>query len=480
MGCGASAKPLGAGPDEVVVRNAWADSTDLDNFWAPPATTLVSVKAFGQGDPEVLVGSRDYNMEEHLTKATRPQGLKINAAEPFNAEPALDRLVGSLAELPSQAGVHAVEKQFSFDPKFITPIEAFYVRSHGPVPEPKVASQEDHVVTFELGSVAGGQQQEIKLRVGDLLKQHPFHRVTAMLMCAGNRRNELSAVSKVKGVGWDAGAVGCGQWGGISLRDVLRSLLPSSLLDAALWRQLDIHLEMEGADWCKEEKGRLECGFCSSAPLGDILRNPDILLVVEMNGLPLNPDHGYPLRVVYPGVIGARSTKWLWRMRLLLGPSRGFFVAEDYKLFSPSVTLEQAQWDQLPALFDYGVMSAVAQALYDPTTGKTTATGYALAGGGRGILRIEVGGGNFAWKEVAASERVDQHGFTVAKMGRCYSWTLWSIELDSYTPGDRVTVRAVDSAGNVQPTEMAEIWNFRGLLGNGPHAAEVVSMRAVE
>nr|GMC93581.1 sulfite oxidase [Ipomoea batatas] len=120
-------------------------------------------------------GPSDYSQEP-----PRHPCLKINAKEPFNAEPPRSALVSS----------------------YVTPVDLFYKRNHGPIPI--VEDIERYSVTLS-GLI--GHPKEVFMR--DLWKL-PKYTVTATLQCAGNRRTAMSNTRKVRGVGWDISALGNG------------------------------------------------------------------------------------------------------------------------------------------------------------------------------------------------------------------------------------------------------------------------------
>ena len=148
--------------------------------------------------------------------------------------------------------------------------------------------------------------------------------VTATLQCAGNRRAGLVAIRDIPGEApWGPGATGTATWTGIGLADVLA--LAGPLHDAS-----DVGLE--GADLCPEATPVQRFG--GSIPLDKASRS-EVLLAWAMNGEPLAPVHGAPLRVVVPGYIGARSVKWLERIELRSGPWPGYFQHVVYRLVPP-------------------------------------------------------------------------------------------------------------------------------------------------
>ena len=145
--------------------------------------------------------------------------------------------------------------------------------------------------------------------------------MTATLQCAGNRRAGLIAIRDIPGESpWGPGATGTATWTGVALADVLALAGPRR--DAA-------HVGFEGADFCPEARPAQRFG--GSIPL-DKARRPEVLLAWAMNGEPLPPVHGAPLRVVVPGYIGARSVKWLERIEVRSTPWAGYFQHVAYRL----------------------------------------------------------------------------------------------------------------------------------------------------
>lgn len=100
-----------------------------------------------------------------------------------------------------------------------------------------------------------------------------------------------------------------------------------------------------------------EC-YGASIPLSYLLdENFDAVLAFEMNDKPLPIDHGFPVRIVLPGVVGARSVKWLSKISISSQESSSPWQQRDYKVFSPSVSLETVDFSAAPAISDTPVTS---------------------------------------------------------------------------------------------------------------------------
>jgi sulfite oxidase len=350
--------------------------------------------------------------------------LIVHEEEPFNVE----TCPAALAEGP------------------VTATDAFYVRGHGAVPDVDPA-------TWRL-RVHGLVERELDLSMATLREAFRERSVTATLQCAGNRRAGLIAIRDIPGEApWGPGATGTATWTGAALADVIA--LAGPRLDAA-------HVGFDGADMCAEARPAQRFG--GSIPLDKACR-PEVLLAWGMNGAPLEPVHGAPLRVVVPGYIGARSVKWLERIELRSRPWHGYFQHVAYRLLPEDAAPGPG------AGMPLGLVALNSDVL-SPADGATVAAGpvevrgYAFAGGERHVTRVDVStDGGASWRQ---AELLDD-------LGR-WAWRHWVISL-SLAPGEHeILVRAWDSSAATQPEDEAGLWNPKGYVNN---ARPRIRVRAV-
>ena len=191
----------------------------------------------------------------------------------------------------------------------------------------------------------------------------------------------------------------------------------------------------------------------------------DVILALEMNGKPLTPEHGFPVRVIVPGIAGARSVKWLDRITVQTEESPNHYQTHDYKILPPdAIDAKTAQkyWDTTPAIQDMPINSVIAK----PESGEkvallkdgtVTVEGYALPQGDQGpVVRLEV-------------STDDGQSWTDAELhegkGQKWSWVLWRANVRLERGKRRLLSRATDKMGNVQ--ENCPEWNLRGVCYNG-------------
>ena len=321
----------------------------------------------------------------------------------------------------------------------LTPNDLFFVRNHAPAPVIDPA-------TYRL-TVRGLVQRPLSLSLAELRAQFPAQRVMATLQCAGNRRQELLPYGEIPGeLLWGEEAISTAVWEGVSLRAVL---------DAAGLAEGAAHVEFIGLDHVEGKA----TSFGGSIPLDKALAG-EVLLADRMNDAPLPLEHGYPLRAVVPGYLGARSVKWLGEIVVRATPSENYYQARAYNLFPGSVSPETVKWEEGMMLGEMPVTSVICTpragaVLHSPLT----VAGYALTSGGRRIVRVEVSAdGGRTW----IGARLDPPDSP-------WAWTLWRAELDLPAGERELAVRAWDSAANTQPADVQQVWNFKGYYNNAWH-----------
>jgi sulfite oxidase len=350
--------------------------------------------------------------------------LVVHSERPFNAEPPLAFLRQSL----------------------ITPVDLFYVRNHGDVP------------TIDPGayrlSVAGMVEKRLDLSLHELRECFPSVTVEATLSCAGNRRAQLMEHAPIPGeLAWREAAIGNAHWTGAALGDVLAAA--GFAADAE-------HVAFEGVD--EADEGGETVRFGASIPLDKALR-PETILAYEMNGELLPKVHGFPLRVVVPGYIGARSVKWLSAVTIQATPSSNHFQARAYKLFPPDVRAESIDWSQGVTLGEVAVNSAICKPVEGETLspGHVVVEGWALAGAERRVERVEIsadGGGTWATAELMRADGA-------------WAWCFWETSLELEPGSFELVVRAWDSSAVPQPQDPGETWNLKGYANNAWHRVRV-------
>ncbi|KAF2646625.1 molybdopterin binding oxidoreductase [Massarina eburnea CBS 473.64] len=365
--------------------------------------------------------------------------LTYTVKKPLNREPKLHDLVSS----------------------FITQHEQAYDRNHGPIPH---LCASNHRV-----GVYGLVQNELSLSIPDLTA-FPQHTVICALQCAGNRRHTMrTKLKEVHGIDWFDGAVMNCAWTGPLLCDVL----------AAAGIKVDEKTDAHVAFSCFQTPCQDDEWYGASIPLSRAL-DPEasILLALKMNGEDLPPNHGAPVRVVTPGIAGARSVKWLDRITVQTQESNNYYQRHDYKILPPEAsTKEEAEqwWDRCDALQDMPVNSVIgipspnASVQLDENE-MVEVKGYALPSGGDGpIVRVEVSGDEGkTWTDaqILRDESVKEKYKGCVELK--WAWALWRTKVKvEKGKGRKIWSRATDRSGNTQKAPMEVAWNFRGVAYNG-------------
>lgn len=192
-----------------------------------------------------------------------------------------------------------------------------------------------------------------------------------------------------------------------------------------------------------------------------------------MNGVPLPARHGFPVRSVVPGVLGARSVKWLDRVSVSDKESPCFYQQRDYKVLPPeAVDVQTADkyWSLCPSMLDMPINSCVAwptsgSVIKLAASGVVEVVGYAVPQGHFGpVIKVEVSGDEGkTWVEAQLEDG--------GEMASKWTWVLWNAQIQMERGrGRKIFTRATDAGGNSQMQERST-WNIRGVGYNGYEAA---------
>jgi DMSO/TMAO reductase YedYZ molybdopterin-dependent catalytic subunit len=285
--------------------------------------------------------------------------------------------------------------------------------------------------------IGGLVRRPLALSLDDI-RARPRRSLPVTLECAGNGRARLfpRPISQP----WLNEAVGTAEWTGTPL---------AALLAEAGITPEAVEILFSGTDH-GVEKG-YEHDYARSLTIADAVA-PDVLLAYEMNGRPLEPQHGFPLRLLVPGWYGMTQVKWLARIDAIAAPFDGYQQAVAYRYRSgpddpgTPVTRMRPRALMIPPGFpDFLTRRRTVE------RGDTVVRGRAWSGMAP-VTRVEFGIDG-AWQDAALLDPLGP-----------FAWRAWSCEWRA-TPGEHLLAcRATDAAGNVQPLEQP--WNLQGMGNN--------------
>ena len=315
---------------------------------------------------------------------------------------------------------------------WITPNDLFYVRHHT-----YKAKVDEKQWKLEIG---GEVAKPLSLTLDDL-KKLPKATVTVTLECAGNGRSFYDP--PVAGIQWEKGAVGTARFAGARLADVLK---------LAGVKPTGKYVAMNGAD----KPLGTQPDFIRNVPMEKAL-HPDTILAYEMNGEPLLPIHGFPLRSVVPGWEGAYAVKWLNQLTVIDKEFDGFFVKTAYRYpnlrVAPGAAVDPKNMVPLTGLVVKSFINSPLEGA-NLKPGRVRLTGFAWAGESM-ISKVDVSMDNGA-------------SWVMARLGKereKYAWQSFEYEFNIPSPGSYLLMsRATDDRGRVQP--VSPQWNPSGYLWN--------------
>jgi len=316
-----------------------------------------------------------------------------------------------------------------------TPTDRFFVRNHTSTP---LLDADAWTLTVWGDGLTRGRTAEFSL---DDLKRLPTTTRSAFVECAGNGRSLFTTQQgqTVSGTAWTLGAIGSARWRGVRLGEVLRRAgLGRDAVDV-LPRGLDAdYVLADGTNL-----GRVR----RPLPLSKAL--DDVLLAYEMNGEPLPPDHGHPVRVLVPSWIGIASVKWVGDIEVSARPLYSPWNTDFYRLFGaayPEGGSAPLARQTLKSAFELPWNAEVGAAADHRLTGRSWS-------GGGSIARVDVStDGGATWRRARlhdAPRRAD--------------WVRWSLDWRPAAPGAyTLLARATDATGRTQPE--TTVHNTQGYL----------------
>lgn len=418
-----------------------------------------------------------YWMQHHISPAVRDtlEKLRIGHLSDWKLEPDEERQGGGvweeeqldakrlknrhvaarISEMPYQS----VSFCNALSKEYLTPSDTLFVRNHAPVPAVSREEAMEHSVAFCIGD-----DEVASINVGELHDRFKQNQVTTILQCTGNRAADNISCNGREHSGFRGndefiglGMLGNVCWSGVRLCEVLQELVPADV--RADWCTKDLLVTFEGLD-----------GYSNSTRLSHVMnRETDCLLATEMNGEPLPPDHGFPIRIVLPGVVGARSVKWVTKVSVEPESNAPWFrnMYIDKPSMVPCHTLP------LNSL----ILSPEPGALVDAEKTSVAIHGVAYPGGtGRSIARVEVTANRGAkWHQARC--RFEELPKDDSSQPR--GWVRFDVEiplsqaheLGCGGPLTEFWCRAFDDAGNVQPPRSEP---HGGYLYNGYHKVPIV------
>ena len=328
----------------------------------------------------------------------------------------------------------------------VTPVEKLFVRNNGT--PPNVAGLDPDAWELELAGEAC--VRPMKLTVADLKARFTHHTLQLQIECAGNGRAEF--YPPASGNQWTTGAIGCPEWTGVRLADVLGYCGVADDAVYVAYEAADLHLS---GDPTKKAISR-------GVPIAKALER-ESLLAWAMNGEPLALMHGQPLRLVCAGWPASVSGKWVNRILIRDGVHDGEkMTGKSYRMpCDPVAPGSEVADENMCIIESMPVRSLITfprSGEMQPLAEPLELRGHAWAGD----LRVRSLHTSFDFGATWQKARLERPANRLA-------WQRWTQSIRFPQPGYyEVWVRAEDSEGRSQPMVLPG-WNPRGYLNNACH-----------
>lgn len=324
----------------------------------------------------------------------------------------------------------------------ITPTHLHFVRNNGHVP---ARANSGDLTGWSL-SIDGEVETPLKLSLADV-KKYPAVERALVLECAGNGRAGFNPPTS--GNQWTLGGVGCAKYRGVRLRDVLK--------DAGV-KSTAVYIGYYGEDPHLSNDPKRQA-ISRGVPIAKAL-DEHTLLVWEMNGEPLPPLHGFPLRLICPGWPASTSGKWLTRIWVRDREHDGEkMTGHSYRLprypVAPGATVPKEDMAIIEELPVKSLITSPGTGVAHPLADELALRGHAWSGFGEvREMHVSIDFGQ-TWLKAALKQPVNN-----------YAWQRWSANVKFPVPGYyEVWARATDEAGHMQPMVVPG-WNPQGYCNN--------------
>ncbi len=341
------------------------------------------------------------------------------------------------SERPLTGSVPAHEHDFD-----VTPTDRMFIRNNLLVP---AVDASQHRL-----AVKGLVNKELSFSVDELKRAFKPVTIQAMLECAGAGRTAYQPTPR--GTPWSpTGGMGCPRWTGVRLADVLR---------AAGVKAGAVHVAGQGADFGEVATA---APVIRSIPMRKAMEE-NTLIAWDMNGAPLQPTHGFPIRLLVPGWAGSASTKWLHTLTVLDAPFKGTYMDDSYRMPRHPVAPGERMPKDTVSTEDMPVKSII--------TSPAPNAKYRLNDPVMVRGKAWVGEGSIAKVEISLDEGVTWQPAQLDAAGDKYAWRGFRFLHRPKQPGYQTFLaRAWDDRGNAQP--IVAPWNPLGYYWNGVHRVGV-------
>ena len=328
----------------------------------------------------------------------------------------------------------------------VTPTARHFVRNNGGIPE-RARSKDMRGWVLR---VDGEVDHELSLTFEDLYCL-PQVSMQIVLECAGNGRSLFEP--QVGGTQWIRGAVGCAEWTGVRLRDVLKT---AGVKDGAVY----------AAFYGEDASPDGEEPFSRGIPIAKAM-DEHTLIALAVNGTPLPATHGFPARLLVPGWIGSAMQKWLNRIRVLnrvhdSAKMSGYSYRVPAYPATPGVKPPEEEMRIATAWIVKSLITRPRANLQVRAGDAVRSGGHAWAGENR-VERVLVSTDfGISWQDAALTDPANR-----------YAWYHWQADLTFRNRGYyEIWARAFDDTGSAQP--FRQPWNPKGYLGNVIHRVPVL------